>query len=78
MEHQEELDQFRILEEKIGALIDRISSLKNENESLTMRLGEKENVITELKAELDNLRSSRDKARERIQSILDKIGKMDI
>jgi len=78
MEHQEEMDQFKILEEKIGALIGRVSSLKDEKELITAKVREQDKIIAELKAELDNLKSSRDKTRVRIQSILDKIGKMDL
>lgn len=78
MEYQEEMDHFKILEEKIGALIDRVSSLKNEKESIASKLKEQEKIIADLKGELDNLKSSRDKTRGRIQSILDKIDKMDL
>ena len=78
MEYQEEIDQFKILEEKIGALIGKISSLKDEKESITAKIKEQDKIIAELKGELDNLKSTRDKTRARIQSILDKIGKMDL
>lgn len=78
MEHQEEMDHFRVLEEKIGVLIDRVSSLKNEKESITAKLMEQDKIIADLKGEQDNLKSSRDKTRVRIQSILDKIDKMDL
>ena len=78
MEHQEEMDQFKILEEKIGALIGKVSSLKDEKESIAVRIREQDKIITDLKVELDNLKGSRDKTKARIQSILDRIGKMDI
>jgi len=78
MEHQEEMDQFKILEEKIGALIDRVSSLKNEKETITTKVREQDKIIADLKGELENLKSSREKTKVRIQSILDKIGKMDL
>lgn len=78
MEHQEEMDHFKILEEKIGELINRVSSLKNENESITAKVREQDKIIADLKGELDNLKSAKDKTRIRIQSILDKIDKMDL
>lgn len=78
MEHQEEMDQFKILEEKIGTLIDRVSSLKNEKETITTKVREQDKIIADLKGELENLKSSREKTKVRIQSILDKIGKMDL
>jgi|WetSurSiteA1Bulk_404760.scaffolds.fasta_scaffold69504_2 hypothetical protein len=78
MEHQEEMDQFKILEEKIGALIGKVSSFKDEKESIMAKAREQDKIISDLKAELDNLKITRDKTKVRIQSILDKISKMDI
>jgi uncharacterized coiled-coil DUF342 family protein len=78
MEHQEEMDQFKILEEKIGALIGKVSSLKDEKESIMAKAREQDKIIADLKAELDNLKTTRDKTKVRIQSILEKISKMDI
>jgi uncharacterized coiled-coil DUF342 family protein len=78
MEHKEELDQFMILEERVGALVDRVSSLKDEKEQLAAKVREQDKTISDLKAEMDDLRDTRDKAKARIQTILDKIGKMDI
>jgi uncharacterized coiled-coil DUF342 family protein len=78
MEHQEEMDQFKVLEEKIGMLIAKISSFKDEKEVVMAKVREQDKTITELKGELDNLRNTRDKTKDRIQSILDKISKMDI
>jgi len=78
MENQEEMDQFKILEEKIGALISKISSLKDEKESILAKVRQQDQTVAELKGELDNLKATRDKTKVRIQSILDKISKMDI
>jgi len=78
MEHQEEIDQFKILEEKIGILIGKVSSLKEEKESIMGKIREQDKVITDLKGELENLKSTRDKTRVRMQSILDKINKMEL
>jgi uncharacterized coiled-coil DUF342 family protein len=72
------MDQFKILEEKIGALIGKVSSLKDEKESIMAKAREQDKIISDLKAELDNLKTTRDKTKVRIQSILDKISKMDI
>jgi chromosome segregation ATPase len=78
MEHQEETDQFKVLEEKVGTLIGKISSLKDEKELLTAKVREQDKTIEEIKGELVNLRSIRDNAKSRIQAILDKISKMDL
>jgi len=78
MENQEEMDQFKVLEEKISALINKVSSLKDEKESISAKVRQQDQIIADLKGELDNLKTTRDKTKIRIQSILDKISKMDI
>ncbi len=78
MEHQEEIDQFKILEEKVVTLIGKVSSLKDEKESISAKVREQDKAISDLKNELENLKTTRDKTRARIQSILDKINKMDL
>lgn len=78
MEHQEEMDHFKVLEEKVGALIDKVSSFKDEKELLMTKIREQDKIIADLKIELDNIKSARDKTKGRIQSIIDKISKMDI
>jgi hypothetical protein len=78
MEYQDEMDQFKVLEEKVGVLIDKVSSLKDGNELLTAKIREQDQTIADLKVELDGLKSTRDKTKVRIQSILDKMSKMDI
>ena len=39
---------------------------------------EQDRIISDLKGELESLKTTRDKTRVRIQSILDKISKMDL
>jgi hypothetical protein len=78
MEHQVETDQFKALEDSVAGLINKVSSLKADKELLTSKLNEQDKIIAEFKDELESLRKVRDNAKIRIQSILDKIGKMDI
>jgi hypothetical protein len=78
MEHQEETDQFKALEDSVGALLNKVSSLKEDKELLMTKIREQDKIIADIKGELDNLRKIRDGAKIRIQTILDKIGKMDI
>lgn len=77
MEHQEETDQFKALEDSVAGLINKVSSLKADKEQLTSKLSEQDKTIADLKGELESLRKVRDNAKTRIQSILDKIGKLD-
>jgi septal ring factor EnvC (AmiA/AmiB activator) len=78
MEREEELDQFQLLEEKLDALINYISSLKTEKDSLSERLQIQEEKINNLTGELEQLRSARDNARRRIVSLLEKIEKLEV
>lgn len=73
MEKKGELDHFKVLEEKVGILIEKIRSLRDENGSLKEKIQTKERGIAELSSELEGLKESRNRARERIVSILEKI-----
>jgi len=78
MEQQDEMDYFKVLEEKVGVLIAQITSLKEERESLREKIQQQERNILDFTREIENLKSNRDKARERIVSILEKIEQMGI
>ncbi|MFC1820578.1 cell division protein ZapB [Thermodesulfobacteriota bacterium] len=77
MEQREEMDHFKVLEEKVETLIVHITSLRDEKESLKKKIHEQERSIAELAGELKNLKESRDKAKDRIVSILTKIEQLD-
>lgn len=68
-----EVDQFELLEQKIDRLIGTIQSLKRENESLSEKLQIQEEKLVDLNEQVENLRASRDNAKARIISLLDKI-----
>lgn len=68
-----EVDQFELLEQKIDRLIGTIQSLKRENESLSEKLQIQEEKLADVNEQLENLRASRDNAKARIISLLDKI-----
>jgi len=78
MEQKTEMDHFGLLEEKVGSLIDRIASLKKEKESLEEILQVRDERIKEFSQEVEMLKAARDKARDRILSLLEKIGQLDI
>ena len=78
MEQMEEMDHFQILEDKVGILIAHIKSLRDERESLKEKIQEQERSIADLVKELANLKESRDKARDRIVSIVGKIEQLEI
>ncbi|MBW1887838.1 MAG: cell division protein ZapB [Deltaproteobacteria bacterium] len=78
MNPEEEMDQFQLLEEKIDSLIKFINSIKKEKESLAEKLHIQDRKISDLSGELENLRASRNKAKQRIVALLNKIEQLDI
>ncbi len=78
MEQRNDMDYFKILEEKVGLLIAQISSLKDEREKLRVKILQQQKTIADLSGEVEKTNNNRDKVRERIENILNKIEQMDI
>jgi uncharacterized coiled-coil DUF342 family protein len=78
MQKSEEMDQFQVLEEKVDFLIKSVSSFKKEKDSLIEKIQIQEERIADLSGELENLRASRDKAKQRIFSLLEKIEQAEL
>jgi len=78
MEQGNEADYFNVLEEKVGLLITQIGSLKNEREKLREKILQQQKTISDLSGEVEKIRGSRDKVKDRIMNILNKIEQMDI
>ena len=78
MEITAENDYFKLLEDKIGELINRMQEIKDEKESFIKTIDEQKIKIESLTTELNELKESKQKARERITSILDKIEKLAV
>jgi len=74
----EEMDQFQVLEAKVDSLIKFASSLKTEKESMLEKLHIQEGKIADLTSELENLKGSRDKAKQRVLSLLEKLEQIEI
>jgi predicted nuclease with TOPRIM domain len=74
----EETDQFQVLEAKVDALIKFTASLKKEKESLLEKLHIQEGKIADLTSELDALKGSRDRAKQRVLSLLEKLEQIEI
>ena len=73
MENGEGIDQFQLLEEKIDHLVELIATLKREKESLAEKSRIQEERMADLTAQITNLKAARDKAKQRIVSLLEKI-----
>ena len=78
MEQRNEADYFKVLEEKVGLLITQIGSLKNEREKLREKILQQQKTISDLSGEVEKIRGSWDKVKDRIMNILNKIEQMDI
>jgi chromosome segregation ATPase len=74
----EEMDQFQVVEAKVDSLIKFANSLKKEKESLLEKLHIQEGKIGDLISELETLKGSRDKAKQRILSLLEKLEQIEI
>ncbi len=78
MGKEKEIDQFKLLEEKIDSLIKFVKSLKKEKESLVEKRHIQEETISVLTKEMESLRATNDTAKRRIISLLEKIEQLGI
>jgi len=78
MQKGEEKDQFEILEGKVDALIRFVGSLKKEKESLLEKISIQEEKIADLSGEVEKLRDGRDKAKQRVVFLLEKLDQINL
>ena len=78
MKQREEIDHFRLLEEKVESLIKFITSLRQEKESLKEKNLIHEEKIAALTTEMEDIKDARDEAKGRIVSLIEKIEQLDI
>jgi len=68
-----EVDQFDILEQKIESLIRAVAVLRKEKEALAEKTQIQEEKLADLGAQVEELKSGRDKAKQRIIRLLEKL-----
>ena len=73
-----EIDQFQVLEEKIDSFIVLITELRKEKEILAEKAKIQDEKIADLTEQVEELRTTRDKAKQRIVSMLEKIKQIDV
>lgn len=78
MDISEEVDQFKILEDKIDKLIDYITALKKEKEALAEKNQVQEERLADLSDQLENSKTATDGVKQRIAALLEKMGQIDI
>ena len=74
----DELNQFGLLEEKIGSLISLVGSLNKEKENLERNMYGQEKKIGSLTKEIKTLEIDRDVIRKRIAALLEKISEFTV
>jgi len=78
MEFTTETDYFKLLEDKISELINKMQAMKDEKESFLKTIDDQKSQIDTLASELEGLRESKHQAKERITSIIEKIDKLAV
>ena len=78
MHKGDEKDQFEILEAKVDSLIRFADSLKKERESLLEKVQIQEEKIADLNGEVEKLKAARDKAKQRMVLLLEKLDQINI
>ena len=73
-----DVDQFQLLEQKIDGLIELITDLRNEKTLLAEKVQTQEQTISELRVQVENLNANRDRAKQKIVSLLEKIEHIEI
>ena len=77
-EKGDEIEQFQALEAKIERLIQYVASIQREKEELKERIRVQEEKCGALNDEVEKLRENRDKAKQKILSLLEKIEQLGI
>ncbi|MBN1277006.1 MAG: cell division protein ZapB [Deltaproteobacteria bacterium] len=77
MDSLEDIDQFQLLENKIDTMIEFITALKKEKESLSEKIKMQEEKLAYLNVEIEDLKTVRDKAKQKIVGLLQKIEQVE-
>jgi len=77
MDSLEDIDQFQLLENKIDTMIEFITALKKEKESLSEKIKMQEEKLAYLNVEIEDLKTVRDKAKQKIVGLLLKIEQVE-
>ena len=78
MHKSEEIDQFQMLEDKVDSLIKMVAVMRRERESMLEKIHIQEEKIADLATEAEALKAGRDKAKQRILSLLEKMEQLEV
>ncbi len=74
----DQMEPFQLLEEKVEGLIRLVKSLRGEKTSLSEQVRAQEKRVSDLSAEVEQLRGASDEARRRIAALLEKIERLEL
>jgi FtsZ-binding cell division protein ZapB len=78
MATEDQVDQFRLLEDRVDALIRLVESLRTEKAGLSEQVSTQEKRLSDLSTEVEQLRGASDEARRRIATLLEKIERLEL
>jgi uncharacterized coiled-coil DUF342 family protein len=78
MENIGELEQFQLLEQKIDSLLELVGDLKKEKAALAEQAHIQEEKLVDLSEQVSALKAGRDKARQKIVSLLERIEQAEV
>jgi FtsZ-binding cell division protein ZapB len=78
MATEDQTDQFQLLEDRVDALIRLVESLRSEKAGLSEQVSGQEKRVSDLSAEVEQLRGASDEARRRIAALLKKIERLEL
>ncbi len=78
MENIGEFEQFQLLEQKIDSLLELVGALKKEKAALAEQVHIQEEKLVDLSEQVSALKSGRDKARQRIVTLLERIEQAEV
>ena len=78
MDNMGDIEQFELLEQKVDSLLELLENLKKEKEALAERVQIQEEKIADLNAQLEALKSGRDKAKQKILHLLEKLERVEL
>lgn len=78
MENIGELEQFQLLEQKIDSLLGLVDSVRKEKAALAEQVQIQQEKLMDLSEQVSVLNAGRDKARQRVQSLLERIEQAEV
>jgi uncharacterized coiled-coil DUF342 family protein len=78
MENIGEFEQFQLLEQKIDSLLELVNTLKKEKAALAEQTQIQEEKLKDLSEQVSALKAGRDKARQRVVSLLERIEQAEV